>query len=82
VGRKNYYGNHSEAGGHFSAMMFTLVQTCLLNGLNPQAYLAYYLNECARLGHAPANLADYMPHYLREHGPLSLRIETITGDSN
>lgn len=75
VGRKNYYGNHSEAGGHFSAMMFTFIQTCMLNGLNPQAYLAYYLNECASLGQVPDNLADFMPHRLRENGPLSLRIE-------
>ena len=53
VGRKNYYSNHSVFGGQFSAMMFTFCQSCIMNGINPDAYLAYYLNECARIGGVP-----------------------------
>ncbi|KLU62740.1 transposase IS66 family protein [Peptococcaceae bacterium CEB3] len=50
VGRNNYYGNHSEWGGHFAAMSLSILQTAVKNDLNPQAYLLYYLETCARLG--------------------------------
>lgn len=36
VGRKNYYGSGSVWSAHFAAMMFTVLQTVVLWGLNPQ----------------------------------------------
>ena len=75
VGRKNYYGNHSEFGGTFCAMMFTFIQTCILHKINPNAWLEYYLTECAKLGRAPQNLQSFMPHRLKENGPQELFIE-------
>ena len=76
VGRKNYYGNHCQWGGTFSAMMFTFIQTCILHKINPYAFLKYYLTECAKLGRAPQNLQDFMPHRLKENGPKELFIES------
>ncbi|MFQ6116176.1 MAG: IS66 family transposase, partial [bacterium] len=38
VGRNNYYGNHSESGGLLTAVMFTILQTCVHNQLKPDAY--------------------------------------------
>jgi len=64
VGRNNYYGNHSEWGGHFAAMCMSILQTAAQNGLNAQAYLLYYLENCARLGKAPQKpdeLAKFLP---------------------
>lgn len=75
VGRKNYYGNHCEFGGTFSAVMFTFIQTCILHKINPYAYLKYYLTECAKIGRAPKNLEQFMPHRLKENGPKELFIE-------
>lgn len=75
IGRKNYYGNHSEFGGLFSAMMFTFSQTCILHRINPYAYLKYYLTECARIDGVPQNLEQFMPHRLRKFGPKELFIE-------
>ena len=75
VGRKNYYGNHSAFGGQFSAMMFTFCQSCIMNGINPDAYLAYYLNECARIGGVPENLERFLPHRLKKEGPGELMID-------
>ena len=75
VGRKNYYGNHSEFGGQFPAMMFTFCQSCIMNGINPDAYLAYYLNECARIGGVPENLERFLPHRLKKEGPGELMID-------
>ncbi|CAA7603376.1 Transposase IS66 family [Acididesulfobacillus acetoxydans] len=64
VGRNNYYGNHSERGGQFAAMSLSILQSAVQNGLNPQAYLLYYLEACARLGKAPQKpeeFASFLP---------------------
>ena len=76
VGRKNYYGNHCEWGGTFSAMMFTFIQTCILHKINPYQYLKYYLTQCAKIGRAPQNLEQFMPHRLKQNGPKQLFIES------
>lgn len=75
VGRKNYYGNHSEFGGLFSAVMFTITQTCILHNINPDAYLKYYFTECAKTQNVPQNLERFMPHRLKEHCPKQLLIQ-------
>jgi transposase len=38
VGRKTWYGTHSERGALTAAVLFTLVETCKLNHLNPREY--------------------------------------------
>lgn len=40
VGRKTWYGTHSEQGAETAAILFSLVETCKLNGVNPRQYLA------------------------------------------
>ena len=40
VGRKNYYGSGSVWSAHLAAMMFSVIQTVLLWGLNPHHWLA------------------------------------------
>jgi transposase len=39
VGRKTWYGTHSERGAKTAAILFTLVETCKLNNVNPREYL-------------------------------------------
>jgi transposase len=38
IGRKTWYGTHSENGAVATATHFTLVETCKLNKVNPRAY--------------------------------------------
>jgi transposase len=38
VGRKTWYGTHSERGALTATVLFTLVETCKLNGVNPREY--------------------------------------------
>ena len=47
IGRKNYLHLGSDAGGHSAAVIYTLIGTCKLNGINPQAYLRYVLERIA-----------------------------------
>jgi transposase len=38
VGRKTWYGTHSERGAQTAAILFTLVESCKLVGVNPREY--------------------------------------------
>lgn len=38
VGRKTWYGTHSERGAQTAAVLFSLVESCKLNGVNPREY--------------------------------------------
>ena len=59
VGRKNWTFAGSDAGGHRAAAVYTLIETCKMNDVDPQAWLADVL---ARLPDHPANkIADLLP---------------------
>lgn len=38
VGRKTWYGTHSKRGAQTAACLFSLVESCKLNGINPRDY--------------------------------------------
>lgn len=75
LGRKNYYGNHSEWCGEFAAMSMSILQTAAQNNLNIQAYLRYYLDACARLGKVPEDLANFLPWNIPEADRETLSLE-------
>jgi transposase len=59
IGRRNWTFAGSDAGGHRAAAVYTLVETCKMNDVDPQAWLADVL---ARLPDYPANkVADLLP---------------------
>jgi transposase len=39
VGRKTWYGTHSERGAETAAILFSVIETCKLNQVNPREYL-------------------------------------------
>lgn len=39
VGRKTWYGTHSARGAQTAATLFSIVETCKLNDINPREYL-------------------------------------------
>ena len=39
VGRKTWYGTHSKRGAKTAALLFTIVESCKLNGLNSTEYI-------------------------------------------
>ncbi len=55
LGRKNYLHFGSDAGGHTAAVMYTLLGTAKLNGINPQRYLRHVLE---RIAEHPSNRID------------------------
>uniref|UniRef100_Q07JE6 Transposase IS66 n=1 Tax=Rhodopseudomonas palustris (strain BisA53) TaxID=316055 RepID=Q07JE6_RHOP5 len=59
VGRRNWTFAGSDAGGHRAAAVYALIETCKMNDVDPQAWLADVL---ARLPDHPASkVADLLP---------------------
>ena len=45
VGRKTWYGTHSKRGAHTSSVLFSLVQSCKLNNVNPRKYIPWVIER-------------------------------------
>ena len=59
LGRKNYLFAGSDAGGERAAAIYSLIETCKLNGIDPEAYLRSIL---ARIADHPINrVAELLP---------------------
>ena len=57
LGRKNYLFAGSDAGGQRAAILYTLIETARLNGVDPMAWLA---DVIARIADHPINRLDEM----------------------
>jgi transposase len=84
VGRKNYYGSGSVWSAHLAAVMFSILQTMLLWGLNPHHWLSTFLQACAdNGGQSPADLSSFVPWQMtaerREElsRPLPMRLPAL-----
>jgi transposase len=73
LGRKNWLFAGSDAGGQRVAAIYSLIDTCKLNGINPEAYLRHVLtviadhpiNRVAEL--LPWNLGDGLASDIRQY---------------
>ena len=45
VGRKTWYGTHSKRGAKTSATLFSIVQSCKLNNVNPRSYFPWVVKQ-------------------------------------
>lgn len=45
VGRKTWYGTHSERGAKTAAVLFSLVESCKLNKVNPREYFKCLVDD-------------------------------------
>ena len=45
IGRKTWYGTHSRRGAETAAILFSLVESCKLNKLNPREYMKELVKE-------------------------------------
>jgi transposase len=67
IGRKNYYGSAALWSGTLSAMLFTIMQTLLMNQLNASAWLNAYLHACAHSGgKPPQDIESFLPWNLSQ----------------
>ncbi|MGO9392301.1 IS66 family transposase, partial [Rhodoblastus sp.] len=59
LGRKSWLFCGSDRGGHRAAAMYSLIVTCKMNGVDPQAWLADVLSRIA--GHPSHRLYELTP---------------------
>ncbi len=59
VGRKTWYGTHSKLGAKTAAIIFTLVETCRLNDVNPREYFPAIV-KALHTGEAPLTPQEYL----------------------
>jgi len=59
LGRKNYMFVGSDTGGKSAAILYTLIETAKMNGIDPQAWLTDVLNRIA--DHPMKTVADLAP---------------------
>ncbi len=67
TGRKNYYGSGSIWSAQLAAMLFSILQTLALWGINPRHWLTRYLTACAENGgSAPQDIDPFLPWSMDE----------------
>jgi transposase len=75
LGRRNYLFMGADSGGERAAAIYSLIGSARLNGLDPEAYLAYVLEHIAD---HPANRVDeLLPWNVAPALPSSARVEPI-----
>ena len=60
VTRKNFLFLGSDLGGERAAVLYTILETAKLNGLNPETYLADIIDRMAK-GHPINRLGELLP---------------------
>ena len=70
VGRKNWMFARSEGGAKAACGWFTLITSCILQGIDPAAYLYDVLKR----------LPDHPSKWIHELTPLNWRIAVEAGD--
>ena len=62
IGRRLSFGSDSQAGARFTAMMYSVLGTLSLNGIDPLRWLEAWLTACAENGgRAPGDLSAWLP---------------------
>jgi transposase len=59
LSRKNFLFAGADSGGERAALLYTLLETAKLNGINPEAYLRWVLGHIAE--HPSSRLAELLP---------------------
>ncbi len=67
IARRLSFGSDSETGARFTALMYSVVGTLRLNGIDVQRWLAAWLAECAQGGgRPPHDLSPWLPWSMNE----------------
>jgi transposase len=70
IGRKNYLFAGSDAGGERAAVIYSLLGSAKLNGIDPEAYLTAVLRRIA--DHPINRIRELLPWNLFPTGPVVL----------
>ena len=67
IGRRLSFGSDSETGARFTAVMYSVVGTLSMNGIDVLRWLEAWLEACAKnAGRAPDDLSPWLPWSMNE----------------
>ena len=72
VGRHNWTFAGSDRGGERAAAIYTLIETCRMNGIDPRTWLADVLRRLP--GHTASRIADLLPWNWKKPAALAQAI--------
>jgi len=61
IGRKTWYGTHSKRGAETMTILFSIVESCKLNRINPRQFVKQLINDIhdGKVPYTPASLSSY-----------------------
>jgi transposase len=62
VGRRNWLFIGNETSGQRAALLYSLIQSCYLNDIDPHVYLTYVLNQAHAMRKGEVDPAQLLPH--------------------
>lgn len=68
IGRKNYLFMGGPRGGWAAAIIYSLIETCLRNGIEPYRYLADVLERVTT--HSHKKIKELLPYNWQSPAPL------------
>ena len=75
VGRKNFYGTHSDQATEATAIAYSILSSCKLHDVDPKKFLGRFLTaqlQCGELPMTPEQLEAFLPHRYAELYPQDL----------
>ena len=80
IGRRLSFGSDSETGARFTAVMYSVIATLSLNGIDVLRWLEAWLTACAHNGGRPADdLSPWLPWSMRRGPQAQLHDAAMTG---
>ncbi len=64
LGRKNWLFVGNETSANKSALLYSLIQSCKLNDINPRRYLIYVLNQVHRMRRKEIDPVTLLPQFI------------------
>jgi transposase len=66
LGRKNWLFVGNEHSANKSALLYSLTQTCRLNGIDPRQYLEYVLSQAPKMRRREINPTSLLPQFINK----------------
>ena len=76
ITRKNFLFLGSDAGGERAAVLYTILQSAKLNGLNPEVYLADVIDRMTK-GHPINRLSELLPWNWKQKDNAPNELESV-----
>lgn len=64
VGRKNWLFTGTPESANKAALLYSLIQTCKMNGIHPRSYLEYVLNQTHAMRRGDVSPTSLLPQFI------------------